>query len=127
MNYAATAARVDRQLADKGQSVTVSRYSPTRNSTTGVVTKGVAALTGTAAAVEIPVTKGLIQSFTVTLDDAAAVAKTRRAFKVSPALGFAPLPRDEITLADGTVWPVTGCTYVRPDGTDLVYTVGVTK
>jgi hypothetical protein len=127
VNYAQLAQNVDAQLADKGQLVTVKRYAPSRNSSTGAVTKGSASLTSTVAAVEVPVTQGLIQSFTVRLDEDALTAKTSRAFKLSPLLSFEPAPRDEVTLADGTVWPVTGCTFVNPAGTPLIYTIGIAK
>jgi hypothetical protein len=126
MNYAKLAKKADKLLAGAGQTVTVARYAPSRDSSTSVVTKGAATLSASASAVEIPVTQGLIQSFTVRLEEA-IVLKTSRAFKLSPALGFRPLPRDEITLADGTIWGVTGCTFVSPAGIDLVYTIGVSK
>lgn len=127
MNYAQTAQNADKQLAKFGQQITVARYAPSRNSTTGAVTKGAATVSGTAAAVEVPATQGLVQSFETRIDEASLTVKTMRAFKVSALLGFKPLPQDEVTLQDGSVWPVVGCTPINPAGTPIIYTVGVAK
>jgi hypothetical protein len=127
MNYAALAATSDKLLTNNGQEITVSQYTPTRNPATGAVTKGAATRMGTAYAVEVPVTQVLLDAFALRLADAALVQKTVRAFKVSPALGFQPVPQDTITLSDGSVWPVVGCTPANPAGTPLVYTVGVAQ
>jgi|PlaIllAssembly_1097288.scaffolds.fasta_scaffold07940_4 hypothetical protein len=127
MNYAALAQTVNAKLAAYGQQITVKRYTPSRNSSTGAVTKGAATLTASCAAIEVPVTQGLVQSFETRLDEAALTTKVMRAFKVSTLLGFKPLPLDEVTLNDGSVWPVVGCTPVNPAGIPLVYTIGVAK
>jgi len=127
MNYATLAKNADKQLAKFGQQLTVSRYAPSRNATTGAVTKGAATLTDTVSAIEVPVTANLLGTFGVSLESNALVAKTVRAFKVSALLSFQPAPKDEITLADGTIWPVIGCTPVNPAGTPIIYTVGVAK
>lgn len=126
MNYAQTAQNADKLLGKFGQQLTVTRYTTSRNATTGVVTTAPIQV-GTARAVEVPVTQGLIQSFSVRLDEASLTAKTMRAFKISALLGFQPAPQDKITLADGSVWPVIGCTPANPAGTPLAYTVGVAK
>jgi hypothetical protein len=63
MNYAKLAATANKLLTGAGQSITISRYAPSRNASTAEVTKGTATVTGTAYAVEVPVTQGLIQSF----------------------------------------------------------------
>lgn len=127
MSYAQDAIDADAMLAEAGQQVTIARYAPTRNSSSGVVTKGAASLSGTVAAVEVPVTASLMGTFGIALAPGALVAKTVRAFKVSALLAFQPAPKDEVTLADGTVWPVIGCTPINPAGTPLIYTVGVAK
>jgi hypothetical protein len=127
MNYARLAQNADKQLAKFGQQITVTRYAPSRNAATGAVVKGLPTAMGSANAVEVPVTQGLIQSFETRLDEASLVAKTMRAFKVSALLGFKPLPQDEVALADGSVWPVVGCTPVSPAGTPIIYTIGVAK
>jgi hypothetical protein len=127
VNYVQLAINVDRQLSKAGQLVTVKRYAPSRNSSTGAVTKGTASLTSTAYAVEIPVTAALADKFASMCEPGTLTSKTVRAFKISPLLTFQPAARDEVTLADGTIWPVVGCTPVQPNGTPLVYTVGVAK
>lgn len=127
MNYTKIAADADKQLAEAGQLVTVARYAPTRNSSTGAVTKGTATLSASANAVEIPVTQALMGTFASQAAPGTLVNKTVRALKVSGLLGFFPRPGDEVTLADGTVWPVIGATQVNPAGIPIVYTVGLAK
>jgi len=75
----------------------------------------------------VPVSTALRDQFASMCEPGTLTNKTVRAFKVSPALGFQPKAQDEITLTDGTVWPVVGCTFVNPAGTPLIYTVGVAK
>jgi len=125
--YERIARNADKQLAKAGQSITIARYAPSRNSSTGVVTKGAATASGTANAVEIPVTQALMGTFASQCAPGTLVSKTVRALKVSALLGFLPQSRDEVTLADGTVWPVVGVTPVNPAGVPIVYTVGVAK
>jgi hypothetical protein len=127
MNYSALAATANKLIEDAGQAITLSRYTVTRSSTTGVITKGAAVLTVNGYAIEVPVTQGLIDSFAVRLEAGELVQKTLRAFKIAPSIGAQPQPRDEITLTDGSVWPVVGCTPINPAGTPLCYTVGVAK
>ena len=127
MNYAKTAANADKQLAKFGQLVTVKRYEPSRIASTGVVTKGSATLSASAAAVEVPVTQSLMGTFSSMCAPDSLTNKRVRALKVSGLLGFNPRAQDEVTLADGTTWPVVGCTPVSPDGTPIVYTVGLAK
>jgi hypothetical protein len=126
MNYAKLAATANKLLSGAGQTVTISRYAPSRNASTAEVTKGTATVTGTAYAVEVPITQNLIQSFGKAFDG--NVLKERRAFKVSAsALGFFPESGDELVMSDDSVWPVIGATQVNPAGTPLFYTVGVAK
>lgn len=128
MSYAQDAIDIDKAFAPPdGQRLTVSRYAPTRNAVTGDVTKGAATQSASANAIEVPVTQAVIGTFAATLVPGELVNKTIRTFKVSALLGFQPAAQDEVTLADGSVWPVIGCTTVNPAGVPLVYTVGVAK
>jgi hypothetical protein len=127
MNYAQLAKNADKQLAKFGQEITVARYASSRNTATGIVTKGTATLSGIANAIEVPVTVDVLDTFAATLEPGALVSKILRTFKVSALLGFQPAPLDEVTLPDNTVWPVVGCTPINPAGTPILYTIGVAK
>lgn len=127
MSYEQDAIDADVSLGEAGQRITVSRYAPTRNPTTAAVTKGAAIRSATANAVEVPVTQAVLGVFAATMAPGSLIQKTVRTFKVSALLGFEPAPQDEITLSDGAVWPVIGCTPIKPSGVPIIYTVGVAK
>ncbi len=127
MNYAALAKTVDRLFAAKGQQVRVTRYAPSRNSSTGAITRGAAIYDVTVNAIEVDASK---MPDELHLDPSVLVTKTARMFKLSPALGFAPQPTDWLTInEDGgqTVWPIVGVAHTHPAGIPLVYTVGIAK
>lgn len=126
MNYTALAASAQKLCRSAGRQITVNRYAPTRNSSTGAVTKGSATLTATPYAVELPAAKGL-QMFEAQIKAESLVIQQLRFF-VLEAVGqtFAPLPQDEAVI-DGTVWPIKGVDGCNPATVALTYNIMVAK
>jgi hypothetical protein len=125
--YPRMAETARRLIAQYGQAVTINRYAPSVNGSTGVVTKGTATSTATAYAVSIPVSKAPSEAFG-NKRESGSLAKKEIRFLQIEAVGctFEPRPDDEVTMSSAT-WLVLGCTPVNPAGTPLVYGVGLVK
>jgi hypothetical protein len=125
--YGQMAATATRLITKYGRSVTIKRYTPSVNGTTGVVTKGAATSTSTASVVVLPSTKGTIEAFDNRREDVSLAGKQLRFLEIAASsITFEPLPNDEVTM-DSATWLVLGCTPVNPAGTALVYGVGLVK
>jgi hypothetical protein len=126
-SYTPLAAMADTLITRFGRSVTVKRYTPTVNGTTGAVTKGAASSTATAYALVLPINGAPSLAFDNRREELALARRELRYLQIS-AVGctFEPRPDDEVTIGSDT-WLVLGCTPVNPAGTALVYGVGVVK
>jgi hypothetical protein len=126
VNYPALASTAQRLIKGAGRTITIKRYTPSRNSVTGAVTKGSATLTATPYAVELPAAKGL-QMFESQIKAESLVIQQLRFF-VLEAIGqtFAPLPQDAAEI-DGAVWPIKGVNGCTPATVPLTYNIMVGK
>ncbi len=124
MNYPALASTAQRLIQGAGRTITINRYAPSRNSGTGVVTKGGTTAFSTPYAVELPAAKGL-QIFESQIKAESLVIQQLRFFVVE-AVGqtFAPLPRDEAVI-DGEVWPIKGVNGCTPATVPITYNIMV--
>ena len=126
MNYAALATRAQKLIKQAGRIITINRYAPSRNSSTGAVTKGSATLTATPYAVELPAAKGL-QMFESQIKAESLVIQQLRFFVIEAGgQTFAPMPQDEAVI-DGAAWPIKGVNGCTPATTPLTYNIMVAK
>jgi hypothetical protein len=126
MNYPALASTAQRLLKSAGRTITIKRYTPSRNGTTGVVGKGGYTALAAPFAVELPAAKGL-QVFESQIKAESLVIQQLRFFVIE-AVGqtFAPLPQDEAEI-DGAVWPIKGVNGCTPATVPLTYNIMVGK
>ena len=125
MNYPALAATAQKLVKQAGRQIEINRYEVTRDSSTGVVTKMIAAF-ATPYAVELPAAKGL-QMFETQIKAESLVIQQLRFF-VLEAVGqdFAPMPQDEAVI-DGAAWPIKGVNGCTPATVPLTYNIMVAK
>lgn len=115
------------KIVQFGRDVTITRHSDTgRDPIIGTVTE-IVELTGTLKALVLPASKGTVESFDNRLEGATLVDGRMR-FVVAAAKGapFEPRSLDEIEF-DGAKWLVLGCTPLAPNGTPLLYKMGVKR
>ena len=126
MNYPALAATAQKLIVGAGRQITINRYAQSRNSSTGVVTKGGTVAFATPYAVELPAAKGL-QVFESQIKAESLVIQQLRFFVIE-AVGqtFAPLPMDEVEI-DGAIWPIKGVNGCTPATVPLTYNIMVAK
>lgn len=125
MNYPALAATAQKLVKQAGRQIEINRHEVTRNSSTGVASKLIAAA-ATPYAVELPAAKGL-QMFESQIKAESLVIQQLRFF-VLEAVGqdFAPLPQDEAVI-DGAAWPIKGVNGCTPATVPLTYNIMVAK
>lgn len=107
-----------------GQAVTITRTTRTIDPVSGVTSEMISS--GTFTAVNPPASKGTVEAFdNRLLSDAAHVNRSLR-FLIVAASGapFVPAALDIVTMG-GIDYEVAGVTPVSPDGTDLVYKIGM--
>ena len=126
MNYPALAATAQKLIAGAGRQITINRYAQSRNSSTGVVTKGGTVAFATPYVVELPAAKGLSMFEAQLKAESLTVQQLR--FFVLEAVGqtFAPLPLDEAVI-DGATWIVKGVNGCTPATVPLTYNIMVAK
>jgi hypothetical protein len=126
VNYSALASTAQRLIQDAGRTITIKRYAPSRNGSTGLVVKGSATLTATPYVVELPAAKGL-RMFESQIKAESLVIQQLRFFVIE-AVGqtFAPLPQDEAEI-DGAAWPIKGVNGCTPATVPLTYNIMVAK
>jgi hypothetical protein len=123
--YTRMAAKTAQLIAKYGLVGTIARYASTATAQTGVVVKGTATATGSFAAVQMPTNAANSSTFDNRLEDGTLVGKTLQYLVIAAAsCPFEPRALDEITIGN-VLYEVLGCTPINPDGTGLIYQVGL--
>ena len=124
LDYAAIAEDVAGAIAEVGRTVTITQPAPPSDPVTGAMSGD--ATPGTFTVVGPPVNLTGASEFDNDLKgDAALVSDDVRLLVVAASNApFAPAAGDEVAM-DGRTWRVIGVTPVAPDGTPLVYRLGL--
>lgn len=115
-----------RQIAKFGQTIVVVRESaPNHDPITGNVAPG-DELRGNLPALVLPASKGTIEAFDnrVTAQDTLIDEKLRFVVAAAKGAPFEPKGGDALEFG-GKRWHVMGCTPVAPNGTALIFRMGV--
>lgn len=125
-NFAKTAANALKSIAKNGRVLTVTRRTRTLDNITGKAT-ATSVATGQITAVVLPRYKGQVFK---EMDEALRVAlitgKAKTVLAAASGATFPPKPLDTIAF-DGADWEVVGVTDLAPDGTPILYTIGVVQ
>ncbi len=125
-DFAKTAANALKSIAKNGRVLTVTRKTSGFDEVTGTPTNP-ATTTGQITAVVLPRYKGQVFK---EMDEALRVAlitgKAKTVLAAASGATFPPKPLDIIAF-DGANWEVVGVTDLAPDGTPILYTIGVVQ
>jgi hypothetical protein len=131
------ATTADDLMGEYGKLLTFERFgAPVVNGPAGTLAKRYATETSTANAIVLPASKGTIEAFDNRREALSLAGKRLRYLKIAAKrMTFEPMPGDEVCFDetsddvsfDPVRWQVLGCTPVNPNGTPLVYGVGVVK
>lgn len=113
-------------ITDKGQDVTINRYTSSRNVAKGRTDKTLSE-TDTLKVVVLPASKGTIQGFDNRAFSGLEQSKIRFMIAAASGAAFEPRVGDEITGLESASWRVLGSTPINPAGTSIVYRIGVAK
>lgn len=110
-----------------GQEIPFSREKVTHDPVTGETTKGTQ-ITMRLACIVTPASRGTIQAFDnrLSANDTLELSKIRFVLAAAKGATFEPVAGDAAEF-DGHMWEVMGATPVAPDGTPILYRIGVRR